>query len=190
MTDKRVVRTRAALEQSFNEIFLVEGYGKTTPARVAEAARVGRSTFYEHFDGQDDLLERRLLRVLLPLADAARPEAVSGDLERLLDHFWDRRVIVRALLSGRARAVAMRALMRLIEDRIPAGQTESCVPPRLMAARIAGGHLALLEEWLSGRHRCSSFNLAQAIAAHASAQVLADERTATAFGRPGSATRR
>ncbi len=190
MTDKRVDRTRAALEQSFNEIFLVEGYGKTTPARVAEAARVGRSTFYKHFDGQDDLLEKRLLHVLLPLADATTPEAVSGDLERLLDHFWDSRVIVRALLGGRARTVAMRALMRLIEDRIRMGQTGSRVPPRMIAAQIAGGHLALLEEWLSGRHRCSSLILAQAIAAQASAQALADERAATAFGQPESATRR
>ncbi|WP_309629777.1 TetR/AcrR family transcriptional regulator [Brevundimonas sp.] len=165
MTDKRVDRTRAALEQSFNEIFLVEGYEKSTPAHIAEGARVGRSTFYEHFDGRDDLLEKRLLRVLLPLADVTTSKAGHGDLQPLLDHFWDHRVIVRALLGGRARTVVMRALTRLIEDRIRADQKGSCVPLRMIAAKIAGGHLALLEEWLLGRHRCTSADLARVIAA-------------------------
>lgn len=165
MTDKRVERTRAALEQSFNELFLIDGYEKLTPAHIAEVAQVGRSTFYEHFDGRDDLLEKRLLRVLLPLANAATSEAVPGDLEPLLDHFWDYRVVVRALLGGRARPVVMRALTRLIEERIRLDQDGVSVPLRMIAAKIAGGHLALLEEWLLGRHRCSSADLARLIAA-------------------------
>ena len=170
--DVRVDRTRAALEQSFNEIFLVEGYDKTTPGRIAEAAQVGRSTFYEHFDGRDDLLEKRLLQVLLPLADATTCEAVSSELEALLDHFWDNRVIVRAVLGGRARNVTMRTLTRMIEDRIRVRLKGSTVPHRMIAAQSAGGHLAVLEEWLSGRHRCSSLDLAPAIVACAAAKVL------------------
>lgn len=150
MVDKRVDRTRAALEQSFNKIFLVEGYEKTTPARVAEAAQVGRSTFYEHFDGREDLLEKRLLRVLLPLSNAATSGATPGDLAPLLNHFWDNRIIVRALLDGRARTVTMRALTQLIEARIWHLHGESAAPLRLIAAQIAGGQLAMLEEWLSG----------------------------------------
>lgn len=172
MTDKRVDRTRAALEQSFNEIFLVDGYGKTTPARIAEAAQVGRSTFYEHFDGRDDLLEKRLLQVLRPLADATMDTGEVGDLERLLDHFRDSRVIVRALLAGQARVVVMRALTRLIEARIRIEPAGTQVPVRMIAAQVAGGQLALLEEWLSGRHRCSSLNLAQAIATSTGAKIL------------------
>lgn len=177
MTDKRVDRTRAALEQSFNEIFLVDGYEKSTPAHIAEVAQVGRSTFYEHFDGRDDLLEQRLLRVLLPLADVTTAKAVPGDLEPLLDHFWDHRVVVRALLGGRARTVVMRALTRLIEERIRVDQKGSPVPLRMIAAKIAGGHLALLEEWLPGRHRCTSADLARLIAAEAIPRVDPADRT-------------
>ena len=173
MVDKRVDRTRSALERSFNDIFLAEGYGKTTPARVAEAAQVGRSTFYEHFDGREDLLEKRLLRVLRPLGGATRPDIPPGDLEAALDHFWHNRVIVRTLLDGRGRTVTMRALTAVIEDQIRGQRTGSAVPLRLVAAQIAGGQLAVLEEWLSGRHRCSSADLAQALAASARASVLA-----------------
>ncbi len=173
MVDKRVDRTRSALEQSFNEIFLSEGYEMTTPARVAEAAQVGRSTFYEHFDGQEGLLEKRLLKVLLPLSDTTASDATPGDLEPLLRHFWDNRVIVRGLLGGRARAVTLRALTALIEERIRVQRMGSAVPLRLIAVHIAGGQLALLEEWLSGRHHCSTPDLARVIAANARALVLA-----------------
>ena len=173
MTDRRVDRTRSALERSFNALFLAEGYEKTTPARVAEAAQVGRSTFYEHFAGQEDLFEQRLLRVLPPLGDATRPEVLPGALEPSLDHFWDNRVIVRTLLSGRARAVIMRTLTGLIEEQIRGQRTGSAIPLRLIATQIAGAQLAVLEEWLSGRHRCSSADLARSLAAGARATVLA-----------------
>lgn len=173
VADRRVDRTRSALERSFNALFLAEGYEKTTPARVAEAAQVGRSTFYEHFAGQEDLFEQRLLRVLLPLGDAIRPDVLPGALEPSLDHFWDNRVIVRTLLGGRARTVTMRTLTGLIEDRVRGQQTGSAISPRLIAIQIAGAQLAVLEEWLSGRHRCSSADLAQSLAAGARATVLA-----------------
>lgn len=173
MVDRRVDRTRSALERSFNDIFLAEGYEKTTPARVAEAAQVGRSTFYEHFDGREDLLEKRLLRILSPLGEATRPDVPAGDLEPVLDHFWDNRVIVRTLLDGRGRTVTMRALTAVIEARIRGQRRVSEVPLRLIATQIAGGQLAVLEEWLSGRHRCSSADLAQALAASARAAVSA-----------------
>ena len=173
MVDRRVDRTRSALERSFNEVFLAEGYDKTTPARVAEAAQVGRSTFYEHFGGRDDLLEKRLSWVLLPLAEAACADAVPEGLEPVLDHFWSNRVIVRTLLAGRAHAVTMRALTLLIEEKVAEQQNRSKVPLRLIAAQIAGGQLALLEEWLSGRHRCSSGDLADALAASSRATAWA-----------------
>ena len=164
MADRRAVKTRSSLERSFNEIFLAEGYEKTTPARVAEAAEVGRSTFYEHFAGQEDLLEKRLARVLLPLAEAAFSETVPADLEPTLDHFWSKRVIVRTLFAGRARTVTIRALIVLIEDRILAQPKRPAISSRLLAAQIAGGQLGLLEEWLCGRHHCSSGALANSIA--------------------------
>lgn len=162
--DRRVDRTRSALERSFNELFLAEGYEKVTPARIAEAAEVGRSTFYEHFAGREDLLEKRLSLVLLPLAETMCSDGVPPGLEPVLQHFWTERVIVRTLLAGRARVVTMRALTGLVEERLRAQQGKSTVPLRLLAAQIAGGQLSLLEEWLSGRHQCSIIDLAQIVA--------------------------
>lgn len=168
MADRRVERTRSALERSFDGLFLAEGYASATPRRVADAADVGRSTFYEHFSGQEDLLGQRLTAVLRPLAEAAISPVVPAELKPTLDHFWSNRVITRALLAGRVRVVAMRALATLIEGRISASWSKEApaLSPALAAAQIAGGQLAMLEEWLSGRRRCATVALAWAL--HAS----------------------
>ena len=173
MVDRRTERTRSAIETSFNQIFLAEGYEQATPARVAEAAQVGRSTFYEHFGGRDALLEARLSRVLLPLAETVCADAVPVGLEPILDHFWSNRVIVRRLLDGRGRMVTVRALAGLVQHEVPDERPTPAVPLRLITAQIAGGHLALLDAWLSGRHRCSSADLAQALTASARAIIAA-----------------
>lgn len=172
MPDRRAGRTRSALERSFNELFLAEGYDEVTPARVAEAAEVGRSTFYEHFAGREDLLEKRLLRIMLPMAEAVNSDIAPPDLEPTLAHFWDNRVIARTLLAGRAGAVTMRILTAMIEERLPAHRGRLAVPTRLVAAQIAGAQLGVLEEWLSGRQRCASSTLAGALAASSRAIAL------------------
>ena len=165
MADRRVERTRSALERSFDGLFLAEGYPGATPARVAQEADVGRSTFYEHFAGRDDLLEQRLGVVMRPLADAATSPVVPAELEAALDHFWSNRVMTRALLAGRARGVAVRVLTSLIEERLLAtvGKTKPAVPADLIASQIAGGQLAMLEVWLSGRRHCAAVVLASGL---------------------------
>jgi AcrR family transcriptional regulator len=168
-----VKRTRSALERSFDGLFLAEGYASVTPRRVADAADVARSTFYEHFSGQEDLLGQRLAAVLGPLADAATSPLPPAELKSTLHHFWSNRVITRSLLTGRARIVAMRTLSTLIEERICSAYGEG--PPAfsgaLAAAHIAGGQLAMLEEWLSGRRHCATAALASAL--HASSFAAA-----------------
>jgi AcrR family transcriptional regulator len=185
VADRRVERTRSALERSFDGLFLAEGYASATPRRVADAANVGRSTFYEHFSGQEDLLGQRLAAVLRPLADAAVSPVVPPDLKPALDHFWTNRVMTRSLLAGRARVIAMRALANLLEERISGSWNKgaSALSPALAAAQIAGGQLAMLDEWLSGRRGCPTSALASAL--HASS--LAAAGAMSALAEPASA---
>ena len=53
--DRRVSRTRTALQQAHLGLILKQGYETTTVEDICEAANVGRSTFYAHFRGKDDL---------------------------------------------------------------------------------------------------------------------------------------
>ena len=193
VADRRVKKTRSALERSFDGLLLGEGYESATPARVAQAAEVGRSTFYEHFSGRDGLLEQRLAMVMRPLADLPTSPTVPAELEPALEHFWSNRVMIRSLLTGRPRRVAMRVLTGLIKERLPAAGMKPALPAELIASQIGGGQIAMLEEWLSGRRHCAASVLAAALhassltAARALIELPHTGKADEARVRPGSA---
>ncbi|RTM09235.1 MAG: TetR family transcriptional regulator [Hyphomicrobiales bacterium] len=66
--DRRVARTRATLQHALISLIPKKGYEAVTVEDICDAANVGRSTFYAHYTGKDDLKRRGLdehLRALL-----------------------------------------------------------------------------------------------------------------------------
>lgn len=177
-----MVRTRAALRSAFNALILSRGYEAISAADVARKADVGRSTFYEHYQSKDDLLAQSLLTVLQPLASGCLADAPDQRIAAVIEHFWDNRQLARALMSGRPRSVMTKQLAGLIERHL----SEELYGPRsgilviplpLLAIQLAHGQLALIEEWLSGRHRCSSMQMAEALRLTTSAAAQARFRS-------------
>ena len=62
--DRRVARTRRALQHALHPLILKKGYEAVTIKDICDAANVGRSTFYAHYEGKDDLMRSQLERVL------------------------------------------------------------------------------------------------------------------------------
>src|SRR6266496_628935 len=54
-TDRRVRRTRAALQQALIELLPRKSYEQITVEDICAAADIGRSTFYAHYRGKEDL---------------------------------------------------------------------------------------------------------------------------------------
>src|SRR4051812_31721986 len=53
--DRRVARTRALLQDALIALIPELGYAAITVEDICEKADVGRSTFYTHYAGKDDL---------------------------------------------------------------------------------------------------------------------------------------
>lgn len=168
--DRRVARTREAIRAAFNSLLFARGYDDLSASDIAEAANVGRSTFYEHFQGKEEVLATTLVPVLTPLADACVAAAPDRRLEGVVSHFWDNRRMAKAMMSGRAHGVMARSLAGLIEARLP---DDGVIPGALLAVQIAHGQLALIEEWLTGRHGCTAGEIAAALQATGRAAVAA-----------------
>jgi len=176
--DRRTQRTRAAILQAFSQMVLEVGFDAITPSTLAAAANVGRSTFYEHFSNLDEVLAFSIGRLLKPLAQSAMKPKLDPAVVPLIQHFWDNRKIARAMLSGGGRNVVHRLLAdqfetELITLRADLDVTAPATAPKLAAAHLSAGMLALLSTWLSGHASGTALQITEALHAAAYASACA-----------------
>ena len=181
-TDRRVARTRDALQRAFNSLLFKGGYESFTVSDVVEQANVGRSTFYEHFDSKEDILWACMSRMFSVFAESVSGDARPERLQNVLEHLWQNRRLADAIFTGTPRLILSRSLAELIEKRLSemAGRRRGLVTPRLAAIQIAEAQLVLVETWLRGRAASAPAALAEAL--HASSRASAK---ALLFGLDG-----
>ena len=87
--------TRKLILDTALDVFLTEGYAKTTIAKISQQAKVGYGTVYSHFKGKDDILNKVVDNVLdefynlleVPFAPGTLKEARSAYFELVLTSF-------------------------------------------------------------------------------------------------------
>lgn len=161
--DRRVRRTRTAIQSSFSQMVLSRGFDEIQIKDILVAADVARSTFYQHFRSKDDLLCAVMTPILGPLARAGLQEEPSPHLIHIAEHVWENRRLGRAVFQGSTRIAIARHLAREIEQLLKDTQSASSLPLAYVASVIAQWEIASLDEWLSGRHRCDARNWALAL---------------------------
>src|SRR5260221_11810695 len=70
--DRRAARTRKALHGALMSLILRKDYDAITIQDLIDEADVGRSTFYAHYTGKEDLLRSGFQTLRAELADAQR----------------------------------------------------------------------------------------------------------------------
>lgn len=177
VNDKRVERTREALFGAFFELVLSVPYGEIKVDDILARSGVGRSTFYEHFSGKDDILSASVKHPFAVLADAMRARDNTRELVAILQHFQENRAIAPGIFEGPGRQVCVAALVELIEARFKEDRVESPNPllisQRMAALQIAEGLLSPITAWLLGRVDCSPGTLAQLLRQTATAMLAA-----------------
>jgi AcrR family transcriptional regulator len=152
-TDRRVDRTRAALMRAFVDLMLSQELETITVGSIVERANVGRSTFYTHFRGRQDILKASLEFPSLPLARAATEDVGEDSLLGLLAHFRQQRRLARAFTSGAMRQLWVHRLAELIEPRLAAlarrPPARPLLPSSLAALAIAELQIGFIVHWLA-----------------------------------------
>jgi AcrR family transcriptional regulator len=177
-TDRRIERTRRAVAGAFNAMIL-EGrrYDRIRVADLIARAGVGRSTFYEHYRGKDDVLAETIRYPFAMLAAAVDPDARVTTLRDVLQHFHDNRVHGKAIFTGTARRRIARVLASMIEERLRArAQAHAMTAPAsvgVAALALAEGQLAAIIAWIGGDIAGDAARLAATL--HRIAQATASD---------------
>jgi AcrR family transcriptional regulator len=154
----QVRRTRAAVLTAFRKLFLTRRYVEIRVADIVEGANVGRSTFYDHFAGKEDVLMVSMAPLLEPLADAA---AGRGDYARVLavlKHFREQTARARAIFSSAVYFKLVDRLATMIAlGLLGAPDKEEA---QAFAVEKSAAQFGLLRAWINGQLPLSADQLA------------------------------
>jgi AcrR family transcriptional regulator len=135
---------------AFVELVLSRGYEEVSTAQICAGANIGRSTFYLHYTGKQQLLEESLKHPSAGLAACVGGELDAPQLVPLLEHFREQRAVNRVFFEAPIRGLWVRSLAALIEPRLPRGPSGAAAVPRsLLALVIAEAQIALITHWLT-----------------------------------------
>jgi AcrR family transcriptional regulator len=160
MQDRRVRRTRRALNDALLSLMTDKGYEAVTVQDLIDRADIGRSTFYAHYTDKADLL-REMLSGLRSLIE---PEPTTGPADRrrplrfglqMFQHVQDQQALLRALLGrpGTGRVVAeiedmLTDVVRAELQALAEASGDPRVPLDLIAPTVVAGYLAILAWWV------------------------------------------
>jgi AcrR family transcriptional regulator len=159
--DRRTLRTRAALHEALIKLVLTKHYEAISVSDIVAEANIGRSTFYAHFTGKDDLLRsapdrlRELLRDRLRSNARQQAPTLLGFSRHMFEHAREQRRLHRALFKGRAGGIVLDkvrgVLAELIREdvaKLNEGERKRFIPPEFAVQYLVGGYMSVMLWWL------------------------------------------
>ncbi len=168
--DRRVRRTRWALSTALVKLMRGKSYRAITIQNILDLADVGRSTFYSHYRGKDDLLLRSF-EELLEMLDAGMTRSPTdahrvAPVRELFRHVGESRrfhqALNRAHILDRMYNAGANRLSQTIEARLShPSDSLSTLPAPVLARSLAGAVFALLGWWLENETKYSPSEMDQ-----------------------------
>ena len=173
--DRRVLRTRAMMQDALISLILQKDYREITIKEIIEEANVGRSTFYAHYTSKDDLLLGgfKQLRSLL-IEHQKQALAKRGGIEErglsfslaVFEHIGDHIYIYKALAGQHGGAIAEKHIRQLMTELVRdsmsavlAGSLDERMPRELIVQHVVGSFMSVLVWWLDGGAKLQPFEI-------------------------------
>lgn len=158
--DRRILKTQAALREAFIRLLTHQTYESITVEQILVEANVGRSTFYAHCSGKDDLLRLCFRMLQAELTDACPSSGPPFPLAfalPVLRHLADHRGLYAAFSGERAGALLLDELYKLVSElarrdlaRLPQADA---VAREIRQQFVVGAFTGLLAWWLKAKAR-------------------------------------
>jgi AcrR family transcriptional regulator len=159
-TDRRALRTKAALHAALMSLMAGRRYEAIRIKAICANANVGRSTFYEHYAGKDDLKRDGLNRMRSQLVEAQAFRNDSGAFvfsRPLLDHARQHLDHYRSLVRSRGGAMVLDRIRQMVCGfvREDLASSRCSTDPEIALQYVVGAYMSILTWWLDGGARQS-----------------------------------
>ena len=160
--DRRSQRTQQTLMDALIALLAVKHYDEISINDIIDRANVGRSTFYAHYLGKDDLLKSGFERVLDMLIHHISFGEAGQDLRldttQLFRHAQGHYELYRTLVWGsgfdlltKDGHAALSAKLQENFTQFLSGKPEPSIPLDVLSYSMAGTLLILLKWWLDNK---------------------------------------
>ena len=151
--DRRVARTRALLQDALIALIPEKGYAGVTVEDICARANVGRSTFYAHYTGKDELRTATIDAHLQSIRHQ-QTEMPGSDRSRffefslpMLEHAYAFRALHQVLLSSAGDTIHDEIRSRIRDAvRLELGGKQKA--DELTVEFVAGAFLSVLAWWI------------------------------------------
>ena len=109
--------TRKLILDTALDVFLNEGYAKTTIAKISDQAKVGYGTVYSHFKGKDDILNKVVDNVLVEFYNLLEVHFAPKSMDEARNAYYE------LVLTSFRLAEQHRPIMKVYQEAL--GQSES-----------------------------------------------------------------
>ena len=168
--DRRQQKTRTAIFSAFTSLLAEKSYSKITVQEIIDAANVGRTTFYAHFETKDDLLKElceELFGHIIGSAmdcththglysDGSAPESVFC---HLLQHLQENDKNIIALLSCENSEMFLRFFKDSLNELVRSQfinqnrKANTDIPEEFLINHISGSFVEMVLWWIKGHRK-------------------------------------
>ena len=168
--DRRQQKTRTAIFSAFTSLLVEKSYSKITVQEIIDAANVGRTTFYAHFETKDDLLKElceELFGHIIGSAmdcththglysDGSAPESVFC---HLLQHLQENDRNIIALLSCESSEMFLRFFKDSLNELVRSQfinqnrKANTDIPEDFLINHISGSFVEMVLWWIKGHRK-------------------------------------
>lgn len=174
-TDRRILRTREAINRAFLELFGEKELEQITINDIAERANVNRGTVYLHYTDKYDLLNRciedHLGKMFLSCNMTRTPDGAVGlisEMKPIFVYFEQNFLFFSAMLANQRTTIFRERLLEIVsanvirklemEKSVPEGMDE-----QLIAHFMASAFVGTVEWWIQNRMPHSPEEMAQQV---------------------------
>lgn len=167
--DKRQQKTRRLIFDTFYKLVIEKPYNKITVQDIIDEANIGRSTFYDHFETKDYLLQQMCEDLFAHIFNPEKAEknhtfnsncSFSEKITHILFHLYDEKDVIKGILRSSAKEVFLGYLRKdLLSLTRKADVVIDSVPNEFISNFIVGSFISTIEWWVKDNFKTNATQL-------------------------------